>query len=133
MKRSQRNSGNSQKERQVEIEEDKVQLILSGLLEEATETMVRLSAGMAVCTFTKSGKSVPGIKYAEGRWASLRDLERAIAKGTSVEDALEAGLKNWEPKLTASIEKGANADWTAYHHGTVDALTEFADQTGLGR
>ncbi len=101
--------------------------ILKTMIADAAEEMARLAGGTAVCTFTKAGTAVPGIKYAEGRWASLRELERAVAKGTTHEEATTKGAKSWQDQLTAMQERGANKDWTAYYHGGVDALNEFAD------
>lgn len=101
--------------------------VLKTMIAEAADEMARLAGGTAVCTFTKAGTAVPGIKYAEGRWASLRELERAVAKGTTHEEATIKGAKSWQEQLTAMQERGANKDWTAYYHGGVDALSEFAD------
>lgn len=100
---------------------------LQTMVDAAAEEMARLAGGMAVCTFTKAGKPVLGIKYAEGRWASLRELQRAVAKGTTHADAAAEAAESWRKKLTALEDRGANKDWIAYHHGGVDALAEFAE------
>lgn len=100
---------------------------LNEMLAEAVKEMTRLSGGMAVCTFTKSGTPVPGIKYAEGRWASLRELERSMSGGTVPVEAVSTLLDVWRDKLESLQARGANKDWTAYAHGGVDALTEYSE------
>lgn len=101
---------------------------LEALTEEAATSMSRLAGGAAVCTFTRAGIAVPGIKYAEGRWAALREVHRGA--GPSDDDAraaAESSLVTWRTQLAAVEERGAGRDWIAYRTGGVDALTELLD------
>ncbi len=104
--------------------------ILEGLLEDAAQSMQRLSGGMAVCTFTRAGKAVPGVKYAEGRWAALRETHRKVSATHSVADVVAQVSTTWQPALLRSRERNAGADWIAYYTGGLDALAELADRVG---
>lgn len=101
------------------------------MLEDASATMMRLSGGAAVCTFTRAGKAVPGIKYAEGRWAALRDVERRVAKGGALGPVLAASLERWCTQQSVALARGVGRDWVAYHEGTVDAVAELAERLGI--
>ena len=88
------------------------------------------SGGAAVCTFTKAGTPVPGIKYAEGRWAALREVQRARGRapaGASTDDLVASALATWQTALDRAVDTSAGADWLAYRHGGVDALHDLAD------
>lgn len=100
---------------------------LAELVESAARALDSATGSSAVCTFTRSGTPVPGIKYAEGRWAALREAQRRIAKGASFDDAVRVGLEEWAAALDTLRLRGANADWVAYRTGGVDALDELAD------
>lgn len=83
--------------------------------------------GRAVCTLTKSGVSVPGVKYAEGRWAALREAQRSSHHDDVSDDTVVAPvLAAWTAQLDSVRAKGAGTDWIAYRSGGVDALTELA-------
>jgi hypothetical protein len=97
---------------------------LDQLLDAAAADLQRLSGGAAVCTFTRSGRAVPGIKYAEGRWAALRELHRARTSADGSASPHET-LAAWQRQLDAVLERGAGADWVAYRTGGVDALTDL--------
>lgn len=99
--------------------------LLAGLLEDAAQTMQRLSGGMAVCIFTRAGKPVPGVKYAEGRWAALRAAHRKALTTTSLTEALAELSATWRSSLQRSEERAAGPDWLAYYTGGLDALTEL--------
>ncbi|MCA0329292.1 MAG: hypothetical protein LCI03_05220 [Actinobacteria bacterium] len=96
---------------------------LEHLLDDAASDLQRLSGGAAVCTFTRSGRAVPGIKYAEGRWAALREVHRGTSSGGQ-QNARET-LAAWQRQLDAVVARGAGADWVAYRTGGVDALHDL--------
>ncbi|HSN12855.1 MAG TPA: hypothetical protein VLS51_12180, partial [Propionibacteriaceae bacterium] len=87
--------------------------VLEGLLDDAAQTMQRLSGGMAVCTFTRAGKPVPGVKYAEGRWAALRETHRRYAAVPSMADLVADVTTTWRSALDRARERAAGADWLA--------------------
>lgn len=101
-------------------------------LAHASEDMQRLAGGAAVCTFTRSGRAVPGIKYAEGRWAALRELQRLTA-GTDDEQTtgtIAERTAAWQSQLDALVHRGAGTDWIAYRTGGVDALHGLSTARG---
>ncbi|MBI1375877.1 MAG: hypothetical protein GC157_00105 [Frankiales bacterium] len=100
---------------------------LDALLELAARDMDRLAGGAAVCTFTRAGVPVPGIKYAEGRWAALRELHRARRRSPDDGSLADGILGTWRDQLAALRERGAGPDWIAYRTGGVDALTELLE------
>jgi hypothetical protein len=101
---------------------------LDALVDDAARSLHEAAGGAAVCTFTKAGVPVPGIKYAEGRWAALREVQRATrsapAAATSADLAATA-LVTWQAALDRVLSTGGGADWLAYRHGGVDALTDL--------
>ena len=100
---------------------------LDALVAAAARDVDGSTGGRAVCALTKAGVSVPGIKYAEGRWAALREVQRSshhddVADSTVVARVLAA----WTAQLDSLRAKGASTGWIAYRSGGVDALTELA-------
>jgi hypothetical protein len=103
---------------------------LDELVDDAARRLDEASGGGAVCTFTKAGTPVPGIKYAEGRWAALREVQRARLRApgsVTIDDLAVSALTSWLTALDRAIETDAGADWLAYRHGGVDALHDLAD------
>lgn len=104
--------------------------VLPGLLEEAAKSMQRLSGGMAVCTLTRSGKPVQGVKYAEGRWAALRETERKASADQELTDVLAQVTTTWQSALRRGRETRTGPEWIAYYTGGLDALAELTDRSG---
>lgn len=100
-------------------------------IDQATELLRGRSAGQAMCTFTKAGISVPGMKYAEGRWAALREVQRAVGSGTAASEAAAAAVQAWAAQLDTMHQRGASTDWIAYRSGGVDVLTELISHLGV--
>ncbi len=96
---------------------------LERLLEQAAADLALIAGGTAVCTFTRAGRPVPGIKYAEGRWAALREVHRLRSAASGAE--VRATLAAWQEQLDAVVSRDAGADWIAYRAGGVDALTDL--------
>lgn len=92
---------------------------------QATELLQGRSAGQAMCTFTKAGIPVPGMKYAEGRWAALREVQRAVRAGADTPEAASAAERSWTEQLVVLNQRGAGQDWIAYRCGGVDVLAEL--------
>ncbi len=105
---------------------------LDALVDDAARSLHEAAGGAAVCTFTKAGVPVPGIKYAEGRWAALREVQRAHRRapaGTTSTDLAAGALTTWQAALDRLESSGGGADWLAYRHGGVDALTDLLATT----
>lgn len=98
--------------------------VLRELLSRAVQAMEQASGGASVCSFTKSGISVPSLKYAEGRWAALRELR---SLGADRDTAEQLGAQ-WRAQLATLETRDASRDWLAYRSGGVDALAEFAER-----
>lgn len=99
---------------------------LAALIDDAALRLDAVSGGVAVCTFTKAGASVPGIKYAEGRWAALREVSRAIRRdGAPLDEAARAAHDQWTRALDALRQRESSADWIAYRTGGTDALDDL--------
>lgn len=105
-------------------------LDLDGRINEAAQLMQGRSAGQAVCALTKSGMSVPGVKYAEGRWAALREVQRAVRAGGELANVAQSAEQSWVEQLRALQGRGAGQDWIAYRSGGIDALTELNAEIG---
>ena len=103
--------------------------VLDSLLEESAVTLSRLAGGAAVCTFSRAGVPVPGIKYAEGRWAALREVQRATSQGADLGTTAQAALSRWESELESVVARAAGRDWVAYRTGGVDALGLLIEST----
>lgn len=97
-------------------------------LNQATELLQGRSGGQALCTFTKAGMSVPGMKYAEGRWAALREVQRAVRGGTDVVEAASIAAIAWSEQLDVLNRRGAGKDWIAYRSGGIDVLADLTAQ-----
>lgn len=93
------------------------------LIADAVTLMQERAGGASVCAMSRAGKPVPGVKYAEGRWAALREVQRA-ARTRPIEDALAAASATWSASLGRAESTGMGRDWVAYYSGGVDALEE---------
>ncbi len=106
--------------------------VLGELGAEAMRAMEQASGGSSMCSFTKAGVAVPGLKYAEGRWAALRELRSQCVRSAVAETAAEAAAETladlWRGYLADAQQTGASHDWVAYRSGGVDALTEFVER-----
>jgi hypothetical protein len=104
---------------------------LGELVADAVHRLDAATGGAAVCTVTRSGAAVPGIKYAEGRWAALREVERAVRVSSAGPPAaadtaavVASVLAAWRAALDHATAR-SGADWVAYRTGGVDALTDL--------
>lgn len=100
--------------------------IIRELLADAMSAMEQASGGASVCSFTKAGVAVPGLKYAEGQWAALRALK---SQGATPRAALELAAE-WQEQLAKLQLRDAGSDWLAYSAGGLDALAEFERRVG---
>lgn len=93
----------------------------------AAAAMASATEGASLCSVSRSGERIPGVKYPEGRWAAMRALRRAL-RGPDVDAraAIAALQEEWGSDLAARRAAGQD-NWAAYRLGGVDALTEVAD------
>jgi len=96
------------------------------LVAEAAAGLDAAARGVPVCVATKSGRPAPGVKYHEGRWAALTEVERRCRRTS--EDVLtvaDAVRRSWADELLRLTEGAAGADWIAYREGGTDALADL--------
>lgn len=93
----------------------------------AAESMAAATQGASLCSISRSGQQVPGVKYPEGRWAALRELSRALRGSTVDVGVVLAHLRqSWAKDLTRS-QVVRQENWIHYRLGGVDALEEVAE------
>lgn len=106
---------------------------LDELLGAAAAGLELATGGAAVCTLSKAGTPVPGVKYHEGRWAALNELARRCRRSGEDPGATAAILRSsWAAELERLTARGAGPDWIAYRVGGVDALAELAPPDSPG-
>jgi len=108
-----------------EIGTDVGAALLDDLLSAAIRALDASTGGVAMCTFTKARVAVPGMKYAEGRWAALREVRRASIATGSVQGATADARSAWRAAIDRAAVDGVGPDWIAYRCGGVDALDEL--------
>ena len=99
----------------------------------AAAAMTSATEGASLCSVSRTGERIPGVKYPEGRWAAMRALRRALRQaGTDADAAVAAEVAiaalraEWGGDLEARRAAGQD-NWIAYRLGGVDALAEVAD------
>ncbi len=92
----------------------------------AAAAMASATEGASLCSVSRSGERIPGVKYPEGRWASMRALRRSLRRGDADAAAAIAVLRaEWADDLATRRASGQD-NWIAYRLGGVDALDEVA-------
>lgn len=92
-------------------------LVLARLLEIAEADLQAASGGAPLCKVSQTGTNGQGVKYFEGRWAALREVQR----GSEPREAFQRWRQSHEKHLT----QGSSPDWVSYSAGGVDALFEL--------
>lgn len=97
----------------------------------AAAAMEAASGGESLCSISRTGRRIPGVKYPEGRWAAMRELQRGLRRDPDRDPASVALdlLAVWEGDLAVRIE-GEQGSWIDYRTGGCDALTEIAEMLG---
>lgn len=107
--------------------------VLQAQLAEAVAEMQRLSDGVAICTSARAGIPTTERKYAEGRWAALREVQREVVSGQDVGTAAHAVSDSWASDLERQRGRRAGPDWVAYRSGGIDAVGGLIDQLAHAR
>ncbi|MDA2987753.1 MAG: hypothetical protein O2815_01610 [Actinomycetota bacterium] len=92
---------------------------LARLLETAEADLHTASGGAPLCKVSMTGTTGQSVKYFEGRWAALREVQR----GADAQEAFNAWRKEYERHQ--QIDSGQA--WLHYSAGGVDALFELLD------
>jgi hypothetical protein len=95
---------------------------LDEAVERATVALDAATGSSSLCSLSRSGTPMPGIKYPEGAWAALRDAQRAVRSGGDPREQISAVRDRWRADLASHEQRGSGPDWIAYLTGGVDAL-----------
>ena len=99
---------------------------LAHLLAAATADLDSAARGISLCVATKAGRSAPGTKYHEGRWAALNEVARRSRRtAESVTISATVVRRSWFDELIRLRQREAGQDWVAYRQGGSDALDEL--------
>lgn len=96
-------------------------------LDRAAAALDAAAGSSSLCSLSRSGVPMPGIKYPEGAWAALRDAQRAIRSGGDPRGQVSAVRDRWGADLASREERASGPDWIAYLTGGVDALDGVLD------
>lgn len=100
--------------------------VLGDLVADAALQMQARSGGASLCGYAGTGTAAPTLKYSEGRWAALREVQRR-AGADDLAAVVAHTRATWVQDLTRRRESGG-ADWVAYLSGGVEALEEFTER-----
>ncbi len=89
------------------------------MIEAAEADLTTASAGAPLCKVSMTGTTGQSVKYFEGRWAALREVQR----GADAKDTLDA----WRQEYERQRDAAAGPAWLQYRAGGVDALFELLD------
>jgi hypothetical protein len=96
--------------------------VLTARLDEAGATLDAAAGSASLCTLSRAGVPMPGIKYPEGAWSALREVAREVRSGGDVCASAQAVRQRWSDDLALHEQRGSGPDWIAYLTGGVDAL-----------
>lgn len=92
---------------------------LVGLRERAEAELERALRGASLCAVSRDPSAgASSVKYLEGRWYTLRDLERQLDAGATLDDALAAVGEQLERRTPSGPA------WADYRAGALAALDE---------
>jgi len=93
----------------------------------AAERALDAAAGSSsLCTLSRSGKPMPGIKYPEGAWVALREVE-LVSVGGSIIEACAHVRGRWAAEVERHAAQNSGPDWIAYSTGGLDAVDALAE------
>ena len=99
----------------------------------AAQSIAAATGGASLCSVSRSGRQIPGVKYPEGRWAALREVRRRLRPLSDDPDLVRGALAEiratWRADMVAK-EKQGQENWVTYRLGGVDALDEIAELFG---
>ena len=96
-------------------------------LDSAAAALDTAAGSSSLCSLSRSGVPMPGVKYPEGAWAALRDAQRALRSGGDPRAQISAVRDRWGADLASHEQRGSGPDWIAYLTGGVDALDGVLD------
>ena len=98
--------------------------VLARRLDQALAALDAASGTSSLCSLSKSGLPMPGIKYPEGAWIALREVTRAVREPADIPSVTCAVRDRWSADLARHEAAGSGVDWIAYLTGGLDALDD---------
>lgn len=96
--------------------------VLSRHVDAAAGALDTAAGSMSLCSLSRAGVAIPGIKYPEGAWSALREVARQARRGDDVVTCAQIARRRWAEDLAQYEARGSGSDWIAYTTGGVDAL-----------
>jgi hypothetical protein len=96
--------------------------VLSGHVDAAERALDAAAGSSSLCSLSRAGIAIPGIKYPEGAWAALREVKRATGGQGDVAVATAQVRQRWAADLALHQERSSGSDWVSYLTGGVDAI-----------
>ena len=96
--------------------------VLTARLDEAAATLDAAAGSSSLCSLSRAGVPMPGVKYPEGAWSALREVAGEVRSGGDVCASAQAVRRRWSDDLALHEQRGSGPDWIAYLTGGVDAL-----------
>lgn len=90
---------------------------LSSMLDDAVLDLQNATQGAPLCKVSVTGITGQTVKYFEGRWSALREVQR----GSEPYETLD----RWQQEYRMHEDRGSGEAWLHYSAGGVDALTEL--------
>jgi len=95
------------------------ELRLARMLEQAEAELHTATAGQPLCKVSMTGTTGQTVKYFEGRWAALREVQR----GGQPQEV----FNRWRLDYERHIAHASSDAWVHYSAGGVDAIFELLD------
>ena len=90
---------------------------LARLLDIAETDLQSAAGGTPLCKVSMTGTTGQSVKYFEGRWAALREVQRGADP--------QASFDTWRSEYERHQRAGSGEAWLHYAAGGVDALCEL--------
>ena len=100
-----------------------IELRLARMLEQAEAELHTATKGAPLCKVSMTGTSGQSVKYFEGRWAALREVQRERTRGADPRDI----FNKWSLEYERHVERQSGESWVHYSAGGVDAIFELLD------
>ncbi len=102
---------------------------LQEMLQAAAQDVNLAAGGRALCKVSSTGIQGQSVKYFEGRWAALREVDRGVHEGKDPNaiPVIRAIHSQWTSEYERHVANGSGASWVHYSAGGVDALSELLD------
>lgn len=101
--------------------------MLAARKQQAEAALDAAAGSSSLCTLSRAGVPMPGVKYPEGAWVALRDVQREVRAAGSVEAAVLTVRARWAADVERHRERGSGPDWISYATGGLDALDQLSD------